>query len=101
MRKKIIDKGSKVIRVGVRTARLLNGMNKKSYDEATMFLWGKISIQGKELNQWRKESGCRGPDELRRLLDTLFQENNKLREKQVMEKSNEMQKVPEHEETKM
>lgn len=54
MRKKITDADTKLIRVKVRTAKLLDGFSKNSYDEAIRFLWTKVSDQGKKIKKLRR-----------------------------------------------
>jgi hypothetical protein len=54
MRKKINEKDTKLIRVRLRTARLLDGFNRKSYDLAIWFLWDKLCKQGKDIKEIRK-----------------------------------------------
>jgi len=54
MRKKINQDETKLIRVRLRTARLLDGFNRKSYDLAIWFLWDKLCKQGKDMKEIRK-----------------------------------------------
>jgi methyltransferase-like protein len=84
MRKK--NKLSSVVRIRTGTSNLLKSLNTKTIDDAIMKLWNKLCVQGKVLNQWRKESACADPEELRKLLDTLYTEINILREKLVLKK---------------
>jgi hypothetical protein len=81
-----MEMGTRVIRISDKAAKLLTGFNKGSIDKSIRFLWNKLSTQGKELNQWKHESGCKDVRELRRLLDKLFAENNRLREKLIQNK---------------
>jgi hypothetical protein len=80
MTKKKSVKLTKVIRIRSDTERLLKAFNAKTIDAAIIKMWNKISTQGKEINEFRRISGCKNARELRILLDKLFNENNRLRE---------------------
>jgi len=56
MRKLIDEKDTKLIRVKLRTARLLDGMAKKSYDEAIWYIWRKLCARQEKINAEKKES---------------------------------------------
>jgi hypothetical protein len=71
---------TKVVRIRISTEKLLKAFNTPSIDESIRKMWNKLCLQGKTLNQWKKESGCANSEELRRLLDKLLIENNGLRE---------------------
>ena len=71
---------SKVIRIRLKTEKLLRSFNTPTIDDAIIKMWVKITILGKECNSWKKESACRTPKELRILLDKIYGEINKLKE---------------------
>jgi hypothetical protein len=72
-----------VARITESSQKLMLAMNKGSIDGGIKFMWAKLCVQGKTINTWQKESGCKTPAELRVLLDKLYQENNKLRENKL------------------
>lgn len=67
---------SHVIRISEKTNKLLQSFNKGSIDAAIKFLWRKISIQGRELNQWRNISKCPDVKQFAKLLEKLSDDKN-------------------------